>query len=137
MIRRGLLEGLARGDLEVFNRYLRVAHSVYDRRFAATAPNEKYVLDEARLVEFPKLVDNSFENVMKQASMPLLERARIWAWAPEKLRANSYKALAETLRSQADNAGLDPDRAFPPPAGVTPDADDEAPPAAPSQAASP
>ena len=116
MIRRGLVEGLARGNLEVFNRYLRVAHSVYDRRFASSTPNEKYVLEDARLLEFPKLVDNSFENVMKQASMPVLERARIWAWAPETLRENSDQSLVETLHAQAEAAGLDPERAFPSPA---------------------
>ena len=121
MIRRGLVEGLARGNLEVFNRYLRVAHSVYDRRFASSTPNEKYVLEDARLLEFPKLVDNSFENVMKQASMPVLERARIWAWAPETLRENSYQALVETLHSQAEAAGIDPERAFPSPAASKPD----------------
>jgi hypothetical protein len=121
MIRRGLVEGLARGNLEVFNRYLRVAHSVYDRRFASSTPNEKYVREDVRLVEFPKLVDNSFENVMKQASMPVLERARIWAWAPETLRTNSYQALVETLHSQAEAAGIDPERAFPSPAASKPD----------------
>jgi hypothetical protein len=127
MIRRGLVEGLARGNLEVFNRYLRVAHSVYDRRFASSTPNEKYVLEDARLVEFPKLVDNSFENVMKQASMPVLERARIWAWAPEMLRENSYQALVETLHSQAEAAGIDPERAFPPPAASKPDSTEGSP----------
>jgi hypothetical protein len=137
MIRRGLVEGLSRGDLAVFNRYLRVAHSVYDRRFALSTPNEKYVLDEARLMEFPKLVTNSFENVMKQASMPVLERARIWAWAPIKLRESSYPALRETLRSQAEAAGLDPERAFPPPADTKPDVAEGVSPGATTQADSP
>ena len=131
------MEGLARGNLEVFNRYLRVAHSVYDRRFASSTPNDKYVLEDARLLEFPKLVDNSFENVMKQASMPVMERARIWAWAPETLRENSYQALVETLHSQAEAAGLDPLRAFPPPADATPEPADGSPPAATSEAGSP
>ena len=137
MIRRGLVEGLSRGDLAVFNRYLRVAHSVYDRRFALSTPNEKYVLDEARLMEFPQLVTNSFENVMKQASMPVLERARIWAWAPIKLRESSYPALRETLRSQAEAAGLDPERAFPPPADTKPDVAEGVSPGATTQADSP
>jgi hypothetical protein len=79
------------------------------------------VREDVRLVEFPKLVDNSFENVMKQASMPVLERARIWAWAPETLRTNSYQALVETLHSQAEAAGIDPERAFPSPAASKPD----------------
>ncbi len=113
MIRRGILEGLARGDLKVFNRYLRVAHSTYDRRFAASRPGTKFVLEEAQLQDFPKLVDNSFVSVMKQGSMPLLTRARIWAWAPDALRARVSGEVADTLREQAEAEGLDPARAFP------------------------
>ena len=115
MIRRSFLEGLAKGDLGVFNRYLRVAHSVYDKRFAASRPGTKFVLEESKLLEFPKLVDNSFVSLMKQTSMPLLERARVWAWAPEALRERVYPELAETLREQATAEGFDPARAFPAP----------------------
>jgi hypothetical protein len=114
MIRRGILEGLAKGDLGVFNRYLLVAHSTYDRRFAATRPGTKFVLEESKLLDFPKLVDNSFISVMKH-SVPLLTRARIWAWAPDALRARAYPELADTLRDQAVAEGFDPERAFPAP----------------------
>jgi hypothetical protein len=115
MFRRAMLEGLAKGDLGVFNRYLRVAHSAYDKRFAATRPGTKFVLEESKLQEFPKLVDNSFVSVMKQASLPLLERARIWAWAPDALKGRTYPELGDVLREQAEAEGLDPARAFPPP----------------------
>ena len=118
MIRRSFLEGLAKGDLGVFNRYLRVAHSVYDKRFATSQPGKKFVLEESQLLEFPKLVDNSFVSVMKQTSLPLLERARIWAWAPDALRGRVYQQVEDTLREQAEAEGLDPERAFPKPATV-------------------
>jgi hypothetical protein len=52
---------------------------------------------------------------MTQESLPVLERARIWAWAPEPLRATASPAVIEKLRSAAAAAGLDPDRAFPAP----------------------
>lgn len=116
MLRRAMIEGLAKGDLKVFNRYVGVAHSVYDRRYATSRPGEKLVLDETRLLEFPKLVENSFETLIKDPSLPVLARARVWAWAPEKLRDSCYQELSETLRAQAEAAGLDPDRAFPAPA---------------------
>jgi hypothetical protein len=115
MIQRALLEGLAKGDLVVFSRFLRIARSAYDRRYGAAQRGEAFVLDEARLLEFPKLVDNSFENVMKQASLSILTRARIWALAPETLRRATYDSLSETLKAQASDAGLDPSRAFPAP----------------------
>ncbi|MEI8226747.1 MAG: hypothetical protein WCH77_00580 [Planctomycetota bacterium] len=121
MIRRGIVEGLGAGDLRVFNRYLGVAHSVYDRRFAMSRQDEAMILKESKLVEFPKLVENSFESVMKDASLPVLARARVWAWAPEKLRRAVYAPIAELLAAQAKAAGLDPARAFPAPES---DADD-------------
>lgn len=115
MIRRAIFEGLAKGNLEVFNRYVRIAHGVYDRRYAVSTPGKKFVLEESQLLPFPKLVENSFASVMRQASMPALVRARIWAWSPETLRDATHAGLAETLRDAATAAGLDPDRAFPPP----------------------
>jgi hypothetical protein len=115
MIRRGLMDGLAQGQIGVFNRYLEAAYRVYDRRFSASDPTAKYTKQQSQLDDFPKLVDNSFESVMKQSSLPVLTRARIWAWAPDRLRENTYEVLAETLRSHAEAEGLDFARAFPPP----------------------
>jgi hypothetical protein len=120
MIRRAILEGLARGSLEVFNRYLTVARDVHERRYAASAPNAKFVLGESALLPFPQLVENSFVGVMKDGSLPLLVRARAWSWAPAPLTAAAADDVGDTLRTAAVAAGLDPDRAFPMPAGVEP-----------------
>jgi hypothetical protein len=130
MIRRAIVDGLGKGDLRLFSRALGVAHSVYDRRFAASKPGDVFVLEEAKLLEFPKLLDNSFAAVMKDTSLPVIARARIWHWAPERLRRAVYAPLAELLASQATAAGLDPSRAFPAP----PD-DPDPPPAASSSEA--
>lgn len=133
MIRRAILEGLSKGDLKVFNRYIHLAHSVYDRRFSTSRAGDTFVLEEAQLLEFPKLVENSFAAVMKEPGVPVLARARVWAWAPDKLRQTAYESLAETFVADATAAGLDPDRAFPRPQaaagdGSSPDAaTDEAP----------
>ena len=120
MIRRAILEGLARGSLEVFNRYLTVARDVHERRYAASAPNAKFVLGESALLPFPQLVENSFVGVMKDGGLPLLVRARAWSWAPAPLTAAAADDVGDTLRTAAVAAGLDPDRAFPMPAGVEP-----------------
>lgn len=116
MIKRAIGEGLAKGDLRVFNRYVRLAYSVYDRRYAVSRPDEKHVLAESKLLPFPKIVENSFANVMRQAGDSVLVKARIWSWAPETLRRATHGELAATLRAEAEAAGLDPDRAFPVPA---------------------
>jgi hypothetical protein len=113
MIRRGLLEGLAKGDTRVFGRFLRIARTAYDRRYAAAQRGEAFVLDETKLLPFPKLVDNSFDACMRQASVPLLTRARIWSWAPEHIRQSAAASLVESLRAEATAAGLDADVSFP------------------------
>jgi hypothetical protein len=80
------------------------------------------VLDETKLLPFPKLVDNSFDACMRQASVPLLTRARIWSWAPEHIRQSAAASLVESLRAEATAAGLDADASFPAPARPEPTA---------------
>lgn len=120
MIQRAMLDGLATGRIDTFNRFIGLAYTVYDRRYAASDPAAKHVNKEAQLPPFPRIVDASFESAMKQESNPVLVRARIWAWAPEELKARTWERLAETLTDQSRAAGLDPDRAFPPPPGGNP-----------------
>jgi hypothetical protein len=52
---------------------------------------------------------------MKQESNPVLVRARMWAWAPEELRARTWPRLEPVLISHAEAAGLNPALAFPSP----------------------
>ncbi|NDC53884.1 MAG: hypothetical protein EBZ74_06225 [Planctomycetia bacterium] len=120
MIQRAMLEGLAKGRIDTFNRFMKLAFNVYDRRYGATVPDAKYVSKEARLPPFPEIVDASFESAMRQSGNPLLVRARIWAWAPEQVKTRVWSRLAEPLAEQCRIAGLDPDRAFPKPGGTGP-----------------
>ncbi|MFM8984596.1 MAG: hypothetical protein ACKONH_00795 [Planctomycetia bacterium] len=113
MIRRGLREGLAKGNLAAFNRYLAIAEKAYEKRYAAADPNAKFVLDEAKLPPFRQVVANSFAGLMGQESLPVMERARIWAWAPDQLRETLPPEAGGRLREAATAAGLDAERAFP------------------------
>lgn len=113
LIRRALREGLGKGNLPAYERYLAIAESAYDRRYSASDPNAKYVLDEAKLLPFPQIVANSYQGVMGQDTIAPLERARIWAMSSPDLRAMATPKVIEKLREAATAAGLDPDRAFP------------------------
>ncbi len=115
MVQRAMLDGLAKGRLDTFNRFMQLAYSVYDRRYAASAPGTKHVAKEAKLPPFPEIVDASYESAMRQASTPVLMRARIWAWTPDTIRSRVWARLGETLRAQAAAADLEPTRAFPAP----------------------
>ncbi len=116
MIQRALLVGLANGRSDTFHRFVRIAQSVYDRQYGAGA----HVPVEGLLPPFPRMVETSFENVMRKESISLLVRARIWAWAPAILREQAWPKIGETLTLQAEAAGFDPARAFPPPPGAKP-----------------
>jgi hypothetical protein len=115
MVQRAMLDGLAKGRLDTFNRFMQLAYSVYDRRYAASAPGTKHVAKEAKLPPFPEIVDASYESAMRQASTPVLMRARIWSWTPDTIRSRVWGRLGETLRAQAAAADLEPTRAFPAP----------------------
>ncbi|MFM8985908.1 MAG: hypothetical protein ACKONH_07620 [Planctomycetia bacterium] len=77
MVQRGVLDGLAKGRLDTFNRFLGLALRVYDLRFSASDPQARRVGKEVPLPPFPELVDASFTSLLRQDSLPLLERARI------------------------------------------------------------
>jgi hypothetical protein len=132
MVQRALLDGLAKGRLGTFNRFLGLAYRVYDMRFSASDPQAKHVNKETQLAPFPELVDASFTSLMRQESRPLLERARIWAWAPEPMKERTWPKLAEPLAAACAAEGFDAQRAFPPPSraaaardGAKPTAEDD------------
>lgn len=118
MIQRAIVDGLSKGRLDTFNRFVKVAYRIYDRRYGASVPGSKHVNKEAQLPPFPQLVEASFESYMKQASNPVLVRARIWAWAPEELKGQVWESLADTFADHCKMTGLDVARAFPKPAGA-------------------
>ena len=117
MIRRSLVQGLAQGNLKTFNRFIKLAKAVYDKRYGAAERGEDTMLDYNKLLPFPKLLENSFQKVITEESLAILLRARMWAWAPEQLRQSVYQSTKDTLERQALAADLDPLRAFPPPQG--------------------
>lgn len=116
MMQRAFLSGLAKGDMRVFARYMKIAKAVYDKRFGEAERGEDFMLNQSKLLPFSRLLANSFESVMKQENIPVLTRARIWNCAPESLRSESYDKLAAGFRADAEKAGLNPTRAFPAPA---------------------
>lgn len=119
MLRRGIAEGLGKADYGVFNRFLGLAFTVYDKRFSASDKQASYTLKEARLADFPKLVQNSFANYLKDPGITLLAKARAWNSAPDTLVARLDPSVGELVRTAATEAGMDPDAAFPPPATET------------------
>jgi len=118
MLNRALVDGLARGRIDVFNRFLRMAYNVYDKRYKVSDPSKAMRIQKfVDIGSFPDLVDQSFQGLLKTGEGPLLLRSRIWQWAPEELKVRAWPNLKEAFTKQAIEAGLEPGRAFPKPAG--------------------
>ncbi len=117
MLNRALVDGLAQGRMDIFNRFLKMAYKVYDKKYSVSDPTKIRVQKQVDIGSFPELVDTSFEGMMKQGKSPVLMRARIWAWAPDELKLRAWPKLKDSLAEQATAAGLDPARAFPMPKG--------------------
>jgi len=117
MVNRALVDGLAQGRMDVFNKFLRMAYKVYDKKYSVSDPTKIRVQKQVDIGSFPDLVDASFEGMMRQGKGPTLMRARIWAWAPDELKIRAWPKLKDALAEQAAAAGLDPARAFPQPKG--------------------
>lgn len=115
MIQRAMLDGLAKGRLDTFNRFVNLAFSVYDRRYAVSAPGSININKEAKLPPFTEIVQASFVSAMKQESNPVLVRSRIWACAPQSLREDAWENLSSVFSAHAKAVGLDPALAFPAP----------------------
>jgi hypothetical protein len=117
MLHRSLVDGLAQGRMDVFNKFLRMAYRVYDKKYSASDPTKIRVQKQVDIGSFPELVDASFDLMMRQGDAAVMTRARIWAWAPEELKIRAWPKLKDSLAEQATAAGLDPNRAFPQPKG--------------------
>ena len=118
MLQRALLDGLAKGRVDVFGKFVNMAFKVYEKKYNSRDPQAKVVLKGNDIGSFPDLMANSYVGMMTLGDAAVLERARIWAWTPDELRKRVWPELEGKLAQQATAAGLDPTRAFPPPPGV-------------------
>jgi hypothetical protein len=121
MLNRALVDGLAMGRLDVFNRFLKMAYRVYDKKYSVSDPSQLRVQKFVAIGSFPELVDTSFQRLMTQGSETVMMRARIWAWAPDELKLRAWPKIKKSLEDQATAADLDPARAFPKPEGYVED----------------
>ena len=119
MLNRALVDGLARGRVDVFNRFVNMAYKVYDKKYQVSDPSKAVRIQKfVDIGSFPELIDESFQNMLKAGQGPLLLRARIWQWAPEEIKVRAWSKIKDDLAEQAAEAGVELNRSFPKPAGV-------------------
>jgi hypothetical protein len=118
MLQRAMLDGLAKGRLDTFGKFVMIGYRAYEKQYGGKQGDEKHNLEQNKIDPYPTLIANSFEAVMRQASTPLLVRARIWSWAPDHIKSRVWKSLRDSLAEQAAQAGFEVERAFPQPEGT-------------------
>jgi hypothetical protein len=117
MLQRGFRQGLAHGDAQTFQRFLKVA------REAHTDFNEDMAGDvvpqlqkkRASLEPFDQMVVSTFANMMRSQSLSLFDRARIYQNAPTSLQRRAYNQFAQAVAKQTQAQGVPMQQLFPKP----------------------
>ncbi|MCC6579883.1 MAG: hypothetical protein IT440_05530 [Phycisphaeraceae bacterium] len=118
MIYRAILEGLARGRFETFNRFLTIAHRVYEQYEKDKVANPTAPQNRMSLLPFNKTVMNSYLAFMRNERFDGLTRARVWLNTPLPMQQATYDELEPIVAAQFKAMGLDPQRAFSEPPGM-------------------
>ena len=122
MISRGLSQGLANGRPEVFNRFLSLARQMHEQysknRRGSTANAQR---ERLALMPFDEFLTLIYTNFMRSPGIDLFRRSRVYANTPAALRKRAFPQFRAAVYQQAQQRGINPEAAFPPPA----DADQE------------
>ena len=119
-------QGLAYGQRDYFEQQLklaRMAHRQYQEERSYSNPNA--TRSRLALPPLPEMVAQSFRSYLTSPRIDMLQRSTAYRQAPERLRSEVYGQVRSTLREQSREVGLSFERAFPPPPGYTPQADQE------------
>lgn len=118
-ITRGLAEGLAKGNPEIFAQRLKVAqkmHEWYQGERDYEIPFAQR--QRLQLESFDTMVIKSYQAYMRQPSIPVVVKARTYASTPLAFRQRTYAGFRGPLEEQCQAQGFDFERAFPKPEGL-------------------
>lgn len=123
MINRGLSEGLARGRVDVFERFRRLAeqmHRMHREQIGGRAMPLGVEGRETRvdLGTFEHLLTESYVNYMRSPGVDVFTRARAYRNTPAALRERAYDRFRAVAHQHAEQMGLDPEATFPAPDAV-------------------
>lgn len=119
MLQQAFMNGLANGDARSFNRFMEIAqkvHTEYNQRRANPTPNAPR--ERLTMPPFPQMVADSYIALMQRPGMPITEKSRIYYFTPPPMQTATYPRFYEAVRKQAEQEGIDADRAFPRPPGL-------------------
>ena len=112
-------QGLAAGRMNVFNKFVGIAHRVYET-FMKGKPANNGMQGQERMSfpPFEVLLNQSYLNFMRNSSINAILRARAWANTPIEIRLATYDELRPAIVKQVSALGYNPDLFLPEPQGI-------------------
>lgn len=117
LIMRSFDEGLAQNQIDLYDRFLRIAaraHRQYQQAQSTQAINRQ---DRLKLAAFHQFVEDSYVLYMlaSRHMQDLLKRSRVWLNTDPRLQKRVYARILPKLQQQSQEVGLDPHQMFPNP----------------------
>lgn len=114
---RAFEEGLAGGRRETAERLLGFSKQIYDRfQRQQRALGSDFV--KQTLPPYEGMLNDTFAQFMLDGTRPHVVRARVWARAPSSLKQGTFDKLKGPLYEDARRQSVNPEHAYPEPAGM-------------------
>ena len=122
LLTRAFIEGLARGQMDVYNHYIEIAKQVHLRYQQDQDSQPTAEQDRLKLLSFVEVVTESYIQYMAgvRHEGDLRMRHLIWSNTPITLQQRVYGRLIPVLGQHAQRFDFNLTRAFPPPPGMKP-----------------
>ncbi len=102
MIDRGLVQGLANGDREIFSRYIRLAKAAH-RQYNEKYKNQQGTAERSNhgLLPFDQMLTRAYVEFMESPAISLYQRSRIYRNTPLELQRQAFPLFREKVYAQA------------------------------------
>lgn len=118
MLTRGIVDGLAQGRHEVFDRHLLIARQAHAAHQATADPLPLAPQERRALPPFDQILNGTMGRILLNRNVSPMMRSRIWFNAPPKVKLAIDDTIRGPLVEELTPLGLDPDAAFPAPEGL-------------------
>ena len=121
MLYRAFLDGMAQGELDVFNKFFNIAKQLHDEHQETKGREYNPDADRGRLELMPwkLVVPYTYAEILKNRvpgrRIPLNVRARIWRMTHYGLRRMVYDIIAPAIYAEAEQLGRNPSLVLPEP----------------------
>ncbi len=120
LVTQAIDKGLLASRPEVFNRFMSLAKSVYDKYQKESGGGAQTVGDRTRmgLPKWPDLFAETYIRMIRRPAPSPVTPFRLWSQTPPEIQRWVFDRLQGPMREMAQQVGFDPLVAFPEPSGM-------------------